>query len=301
MISVVIPFFNKLSEVSGALYLLKKQTVGEVEWIFIDNGSTDPVEKYFYKYFKPKKAVFIRNEQNEGIVKAWNQGIKASSGDIVAFLHNDLYIYDLGWDKIVYSLFEKIDKLGIVGFHGSPGTKENAGRLDAYSNLVEADIHGQRLIEEYLPVAILDGIAFICSKKMLLEVGGIDKNYKFFHVTDADLSLESLKAGYKNVVANVYCHHARGVTSNAPEYLEFVSKLTGEKDGNMYLMEQNRNYFNKKWGPEGYDILPFYIEKDWSFLSPDHELIFNGSPLISGFGKLKGDKIRHLQKGKNNG
>jgi glycosyltransferase involved in cell wall biosynthesis len=294
MISIVIPFFNQLSELSGVLYLLKQQTITDVEWIFIDNGSSDPIEKYIYRYFKPKKVVFIRNEQNEGIVKAWNQGIEASSGEIIAFLHNDLYIYDLGWDKKVYSLFNKIDKLGIVGFHGSPGTKENAGRFDAYSNLVEADIHGQRLTEEYLPVVILDGIALICSKEMLNKTGGVDMNYKFFHISDADLSLESLRVGYKNIVTNVYCHHARGATSNSPAYYDYVNKLTNQRDGNMYFMEQNRNYFNEKWGPNGYDVLPFYIEKDWSFLGPEHNLIFNGQKVISEFGLLKGDKIKHL-------
>ena len=64
--TMVVPLINGLREAMPALALLKYNTSPEVEWMVVDNGSTDPIERYVRDYIKPKKLQYVRNEDNPG-------------------------------------------------------------------------------------------------------------------------------------------------------------------------------------------------------------------------------------------
>lgn len=290
MISIVVVYYDQLQETKGVITLLNEMS-HDVEWIVVDNGSTDKVEDFFMKTLKPKRFEYIRNEKNEGVIKAYNQAFKAANTDIVAYLHNDFYIYENGWEMRMQKLFEKINNLGIIGTHGSQGVYNDGYLLNSWSNMLEAEIHGSRLKEEFLPVAVLDGQTLICSKEMLKKTGGFDERYGYFHFYDKDISLESLAAGYKNIVVNMFCHHDIGKTSRNEKYKSFINKKTNQNDGDKWLYDHNSQLFNEKWGPKGYDVLPLYIQSDGEFLGKDRDVVMNDKVLQFECGKIKGDKI----------
>ncbi|MFA5013952.1 MAG: glycosyltransferase [Actinomycetota bacterium] len=288
-LTIVIPIMNQLRDIIGILGLLKTVTSPEVEWLIIDNNSTDPVEKTFREYIKPKKLNYVRNKENLGLVKTYQQIYELCETDVLAIIHNDVYIYEQYWDRRILSYFEQMKDLGMAGFFGAQGCLPNGGRLQmseradqaaGLSNMIEAEIHGMRMKEEWKPVAIFDGFALIFRMEMLKKNNGIDQNYQYFHLYDRELGLASLRLGYKNIVVNVPCHHVSGVTAVRPEYQEWINKKMGvEKDGDLLTHDRNTEIFKNKWG----DVLPLYVNDDFSFRSGE---VWPGSGFF-----YKSDKI----------
>lgn len=285
-LTLAIPFFNRLASVKGILGQLKFVTSPSVEWLIVDNGSQDPVEDFFRKHLRPKRLNFLRNDANTGLVKTYQQIFDNTTSDLVAILHNDVFIYQMNWDKHVIKLFRTINHLGIVGLFGSSGVGSQgeriqdvqfSGQMSGLSNMLEAEIHGARLLDDYIPAAILDGFAMIFSMDMIRQAGGLDQRYHYHHIYDRELSLTSLSLGYKNVVASIPCHHESGVTANHSDYQNWIANKLGKQPGqaDKWTHDQNTKLFQKKWAQH----LPLYVNRDFTFRKGPHQgRTYQGAP-----------------------
>lgn len=278
-LTLAIPVFNQLDSCKGILASMKYVTSDDVEWLVIDNGSTDDYENFFLKTLKPKRINFVRNDENVGLVKTYQQIYELCETEFLAIVHNDIFIYENGWDKRVISKFNEIADLGVVGFFGAPGCgsigeriqdAKYPGQMAGWSSMLEAEVHGRRMDSEYKPVSIFDGFALIMKMEMLKKVGGIDQRYHYHHLYDRELGLISLALGYKNIVLNVSCHHWSGMTANRSEYQTWIDKKTNHIDyaGDKWTHDENTRIFTEKWK----DYLPIYIEDDFSFRAGKYDI-----------------------------
>lgn len=274
-LTILIPVMNCLRWAMPFFGCLKNMTSEEVEWLVVDNGSTDPIEQYVRNYIKPKKLNFIRFEENIGLMEtnklAYETCLKSGS-DLLMLLHTDCFIFEKDWDKRVRGYFDEIPKLGIAGFFGAQGCMPNGGRLQdiefpgqmsGLSNMLEAEIHGMRMKEDWRAVSIFDSFSMCLSMEMMKAGGGFDMRYELHHYFDRDCSLESLRRGYKNIVVNVPCHHVGGLTGESPQYQEWLKKYTGSPFEDGKIHNANKLLFEKKW--EELDALPLYVNDDFSF------------------------------------
>lgn len=90
MISVIIPVHNKWAFTKSCLEDLSKLDALKHEIILVDNASSDDTAKIQYDTYSNLKV--LRQEVNLGFAGACNAGFKASSGDIVLFLNNDIRV-----------------------------------------------------------------------------------------------------------------------------------------------------------------------------------------------------------------
>ena len=96
-VSLVSPCYNGEKYVCRFLDSLLEQTYDNVEFIFVNDGSTDNTEEIFMSY-KPKlenkgwKVIYIRQE-NAGQAAALNNGLKIFSGDYLIFPDSDDILY----------------------------------------------------------------------------------------------------------------------------------------------------------------------------------------------------------------
>ena len=91
-ISVITLTNNSIVSIKETIKSIKSQTYKNIEKIWIDNGSKDGTLE-FLKTNQDKKTILI-SEKDNGIVDAFNKGIKMATGKIIGFLHSDDKFYD---------------------------------------------------------------------------------------------------------------------------------------------------------------------------------------------------------------
>jgi glycosyltransferase involved in cell wall biosynthesis len=86
MVTVIIPSYNSADIVENAIRSVLAQTYSDYELIVVDDGSTDNTVEHVMKY---KDKLRYIHQENGGVSKARNTGIKQSNGSYVAFLDAD--------------------------------------------------------------------------------------------------------------------------------------------------------------------------------------------------------------------
>lgn len=293
-LTLAIPVMNQLQDCKGILGVLRYNTSEDVTWLIVDNGSTDPVEEFLTRYLKPKRLNYVKNKENIGMVPTMQQIYDNCDTEILAVLHNDVFIFEKNWDQRVVDLFNSDPKIGMTGFFGCQGVGPIGERIQdissmrqapGWSNMLEAEVHGQKMRREVQPVAIFDGFSMIFRKETLDKSKGFDQRYAYHHYYDRDASLESLRHGYNNVVINVPCHHLSGLTANRSEYQNWVSEKTegnrGNIHGDKWTHDHNMDLFQEKWS----SVLPLYVE---------HDGVFREGQAPGQFWNFQGEKIRKI-------
>lgn len=93
-VSVVIPVYNTSRFLHQCVDSLINQTLKDVEFIFVDDGSTDDSVEILEQYQKKDKRVKILRQENMYAGVARNNGMKQAAGKYIIFLDSDDY-YDL--------------------------------------------------------------------------------------------------------------------------------------------------------------------------------------------------------------
>jgi GT2 family glycosyltransferase len=223
-----------------------------VELVVLDNGSTDGtmafLERFVLPHF-PNRRV-IQHAENTGVIPSMNQLVQDSTGEVIALLHNDLYVFERGWNERVVAEFEADPRLGLAGFLGAKAIVQNGGRGGVYSNLLEAEIHGTRETGTQT-VVVFDGLALIGRRTMFAQVGGFDTNLTYHHFYDRQLSVDAYLAGWTSKVIGIFCHHRSGVTANRPQYQEWIAQKLGTPvgQGDQASYSASERYFLQQYGP----------------------------------------------------
>lgn len=97
-VSVVIPVYNVENFLKKAIESLIVQTLKDMEFIFINDGSTDNSLKIIEHYQKKDGRIKVINKKNEGAGIARNKGLELATGDYIGFLDSD--------DQISKNFFE---------------------------------------------------------------------------------------------------------------------------------------------------------------------------------------------------
>ena len=85
-VSIIIPTFNRAGIVSRAIDSALAQSYPQTEVIVVDDGSTDETLQILRNY---SENITIISRQNSGPAAARNFGVRASKGELVAFLDSD--------------------------------------------------------------------------------------------------------------------------------------------------------------------------------------------------------------------
>lgn len=111
-ISVIIPCYNVASFLPRLIDSLKNQTLQELEYIFINDGSVDDTVKIIREYEAQDDRVVLIDKLNEGVSKARNDALDIAHGEYIYFLDGDDWL-DYTWCEEMYDLVfaEDIDIL----------------------------------------------------------------------------------------------------------------------------------------------------------------------------------------------
>ncbi|RYL95171.1 glycosyltransferase family 2 protein [Sporolactobacillus sp. THM7-4] len=88
-ISVITPMYNVEDIIIETLESLYQQTLSDVEYILIDDGSTDHTVKVVETYLKNKSGFKLIKQENMGQASARNKGLSISKGEYITFVDSD--------------------------------------------------------------------------------------------------------------------------------------------------------------------------------------------------------------------
>ena len=188
-----------------------------------DNASTDDSVSYVKTHFPSVK--IIKNSQNGGYSKGYNDALQAIDADIYCLLNSDVEVTE-NWLKPITEAFKNDINTAIIqpklldfkektkfeyagaggGFIDVFGYPYCRGRI---FNYLETD-HGQ--FDDETEIFWASGACLFIRSKVYHEVGGLDEDY-FAHQEEIDLCWRTQNLGYKvKYVGASSVYHVGGAT-----------------------------------------------------------------------------------------
>lgn len=149
-VSIIVPVFNGESYLKKCLDSLVNQTLNDIEIIVINDGSKDKTIDIL-KYYETKypNIVKVINQENQGIAKARNKGLKVASGEYIGFVDSDDFV-DVSMYEKLYQKAKTLD-FDIVSsyFNFTYDDKKELGVVDLLNDIKTSDDLKQYLVNLY--------------------------------------------------------------------------------------------------------------------------------------------------------
>ena len=160
----------------------------------------------------------------KAVIEAFQEIYEKTDEPIIAYLHDDLMIYEPNWDLRVLAEFAD-PTVGAVGFGGAlrfghpdiykiPYEIMQLARFEFMSNMRNAEAHGTRFTGAR-DVAILDGFAMFIRRSVLDKMNGwpigTPVNY---YMNDNWLACQIRRQGLRIRLVGIDCDHLSGKTSS---------------------------------------------------------------------------------------
>ena len=222
MLSIIVPSYNRQSEIPALLESLTQQTYHYFEVVIVDDCSKEPV---FVGKNYPFSVNVIRNEINQGAAESRNIGARCAKGEWLLFLDDDDRFMPEKCEKLV----KIIDEYKDINFIYHPAKCEMVNEGFTY---ITTPIEPEEIsIERILLANKIGGMPMMAIKKSLfLKIGGLSTSLRSLEDYDflLKLILESSFKPYKINEALTYCtfHTKRSSvstdTTNTQKAIEYI-------------------------------------------------------------------------------
>ena len=209
MITVLTATYNREKYLPRLYESLKNQSSKNLDWIVIDDGSTDSTEELLNRYILEKKiSIVYKKQKNSGKMKAVNTGVKISKGEYIFIVDSDDFLTQDAIESI-----EAYDKKLPKNFGGMVFRKFNISGQDfgkfpqeiLDSNPIEAfykkkilgdkaEVFKRKILEEN-PFPEIENEKFIPEGLIWNRIG---KNYFLRYIDKIIYKFEYIEDGYTN-------------------------------------------------------------------------------------------------------
>lgn len=137
-VSVCVPVYNTSKYLEECIESLLRQTLKDIELIFVNDGSTDNSLEILNRYASKHRNIVVIDQDNQGLGGARNSGIKAASGEYIGFIDSDDTIDEHMFEKLLNLMMAKKAEITMCNLKVVPtGAKKNIwytpyrGKIDA--------------------------------------------------------------------------------------------------------------------------------------------------------------------------
>jgi len=171
-LSIIIPIYNSGKYLKTCLQSVITCPFPEVEFILVNDGSTDNSIEICEAFYKQDDRIRIINIKNSGVSEARNQGILQSKGNYLFFLDADDYLDVSQWKSIEKSIELSIDFVAFSYF-----TLNEDGSV--YEEIFPLTRNETTSISELNRIALSTSSLNTCWGKLLKREIIIDNNISF--------------------------------------------------------------------------------------------------------------------------
>ncbi|MCG9879666.1 MAG: glycosyltransferase family 2 protein [Bacteroidia bacterium] len=183
LVSIIIPCYNHGAFLREALASIPKFSMGGVEVIIVNDGSTDSHTKQVLLELE-REGYKVHHQENQGLGKTRNNGIKLASGKYILPLDADNKLTPAYFEKGI-ELLESNSQISVV--YGDPilfGDQEGLAPVRDFN------------LQQLITGNYIDACA-IYRKSAWEMVGGYDENMPFMGVEDWEFWLNLSFNGHK--------------------------------------------------------------------------------------------------------
>ncbi|MBN1130948.1 MAG: hypothetical protein JXA71_18305 [Chitinispirillaceae bacterium] len=144
-----------------------------------------------------------RGDGATGICAAYNRGVKQARGDILLFMHEDVFCMEPGWGRVLEAKFNADKGLGLVGVAGTQYLFADrmswtaAGRPFLRGRVVHELDGGKTFVmtafsldKSDAEVVAVDGLFFAVRASLFDRIRFDETTFPGFHFYDLDLSMQ---------------------------------------------------------------------------------------------------------------
>jgi GT2 family glycosyltransferase len=266
-IDIIVCVHNALEDVKACLESVRRARSSEHQrLIVVDDGSDEPTARYLREFTGDAAwAELCRNGQARGYTKAANQGLAASTGELVILLNSDTVVTD-GWTEKLADAVFSTPGAGVVGPMSNAAshqsipdhlsTKTQTAVNDLPPGLTAGDMN--RFCEEWttagvLPrVPLVHGFCFGVTRDAIDRIGFFDElSFPKGYGEENDYCFRATDAGFSLVIAtHTFVFHAKSRSYVGPERValmragsEALKRLHGRARVDRAVMSMQANRF----------------------------------------------------------
>jgi glycogen synthase len=292
-VSVVINTLNRFRYLADALISMRQQDFREFEVIVVKGPCTDDTDAVLAQYREQLKILLC---SHANLSMSRNIGIRASSGDIVAFIDDDA-VADPRWLTNIVAGYDQSEVAAVGGF-----VFDNTGYsyqcryniCDRFCNTISP------IKADSTDLLSCPGAWFFSStigtnssfrRDLLLTVGGFDEAY-IYNCDETDVCLRLIDSGYRiKIVPNAVVYHRY-----AQSYMRDDKKIPTT----LYPSAVCKSYFSFRNGAAASNVQAVFKELDRysSELNMSNDWLYNNSAISQEKKEqLTGDIVRGLKDG----
>jgi glycosyltransferase involved in cell wall biosynthesis len=194
-LSVVMPAFDAERFLAAAIDSVLAQTVGDLELVVVDDGSTDDTWRIVDEYARRDGRVRgLRNEENIGIPASLNRGIEAAAGRLIGRMDADDVSLPHRFERQL-AFLEEHPEVAVVGSYVLH--MDGGGEILGLSQTGPASEDEFAALRREGKYTLVFGGTAVFSRRLVDEVGGYDPEIS----TAEDLELFDRMAAHGAVVA----------------------------------------------------------------------------------------------------
>ena len=235
-ISVIIPLYNKVSEIELTLRSVLSQSVSPREIIVVDDGSTDGSAEVVERLATP--LVRLIRQQNCGVSAARNRAMREATGEWVALLDGD----DMWCSDYLATVAEMIERWPTCGAYGTGFSVDDGERCVEAAYCQEEGIVD--FFAESMTRYVLIPSATTLRRDLALELGGFPEGMRM----GEDQFLWTKIARVADVAF-------------MPRPMVIYSRAATNRSAAIYRPEQTEFSFEQLYEPERKDLSNEYIAR----------------------------------------
>lgn len=244
-ISLIVPAYNEKKTIRSCVESLQALNYPNYEVVVVDDGSTD----HTLEEISHNKGIKIIHQENQGKPKALNNGIKASTSEIIVTVDADTTLDKNALGKIA-ERFASDGRLGAVAGNVKVNPERklmNAVQSAEYATGINLIRKGQSVLG---CVMIVPGPIAALKREAVEKVGCFSDDT---FAEDFDITVKILKAGYR-----VEYEEKSLAYTDAPKNTEDLIKQRRRwHRGMIQVLDKHKDmYLNRKYGLSGVFGIP---------------------------------------------
>jgi glycosyltransferase involved in cell wall biosynthesis len=241
LVSVVVPVFNGEATIAACIDSLmgSDYPAGRFEVVVVDNRSTDRTAAILAGY---GERIVLTREATRGPAAARNRGVRAASGEIVAFTDADCTV-DPDW------------LIRLTGPLNDPSVGIVGGRILSRRPCNAVELFGETIHDHSKAIGVFKppyviSMNWASRRSVLVDAGLFDE--AFLRCEDVDLSQRILRLGYRIVYAPAAVVYHRNEDSLAGLFREGFQHGVWSVRHNREHHEFNLQFGHRRLNPRSY-------------------------------------------------